>query len=178
MADEATTPEGDITTETPSGESTDTTTDTTNQDPPDYKSLYEAEKSHKRNWEKKAKSNAAAEAKLKEIEDAQKSEAEKSAERLTTAEKAAQTASLETARLRVAIRKGLTETQARRLIGDDEEALEKDADELLASFKSDTKDDTSNNRRPKERLRSGATPSAEPDEMDPKKLAAEVSTGW
>lgn len=52
----------------------------------------------------------------------------KAAERATKAEG-------ELLRLRVAMRKGLTETQAKRLIGNTEEELEDDADDLLATFK-------------------------------------------
>ncbi len=40
------------------------------------------------------------------------------------------------ARLQVALKKGLTEAQAKRLIGNTVEDLEKDADDLLASFSS------------------------------------------
>jgi hypothetical protein len=78
-------------------------------------------------------------------------------------------------RLKVALKKGLTESQAKRLIGDTEEDLEKDADELLASFKDSTSDDGQGpSRRPRERLRPGAAPSAEAEETDPIKLAAKV----
>lgn len=42
--------------------------------------------------------------------------------------------SKETLKLRVALRKGLSEVQAKRLVGDTEEELVKDADELLESF--------------------------------------------
>lgn len=110
--------------------------------------------------------------KVKEHEDASKSEAEKRDERAALAEKNAALATLEAARLRVALKKGLTETQAKRLIGDTEEALEADADELLESFKGDVQDTT---RRPRERLRPGAVPSADTDEgLSPRELAAKV----
>jgi hypothetical protein len=119
--------------------------------------------------------NKALKAKLKEIEDAEKSDGEKLAERTKAAETTASSATAEAARLRVALRKGLTETQAKRLVGETEEDLEKDADELLESFKpSDEQQDDDTRRRPKERLRSGATSSTEPEETDPDKLAAQV----
>jgi predicted RNase H-like nuclease (RuvC/YqgF family) len=41
---------------------------------------------------------------------------------------------IEVLRLRVALKKGLSETQAKRLVGKTEEELEADADDLLASF--------------------------------------------
>lgn len=44
------------------------------------------------------------------------------------------TDSVEVLKLRVALKKGLTEVQARRLVGTNEEELEADADELVASF--------------------------------------------
>lgn len=113
--------------------------------------------------------------KVKEHEDASKSEQEKSSERAAEAEKKASAATLEAARLRVALKKGLTETQAKRLVGDSEEDLEKDADELLASFKQEESGSGGgSSRRPKEKLRPGAAPESEADETDPAKLAAKV----
>jgi hypothetical protein len=113
--------------------------------------------------------------KVKEHEDATKSDSEKLAERTTDAETRADAATREAARLRIAIKKGLTETQAKRLVGDTEEDLEKDADDLLASFKDDDNDDGTGERRtPKPRLRTGAAPSSEPEETDPEKLAEQV----
>jgi hypothetical protein len=109
----------------------------------------------------------------KSREDAEKSDQQKLEERATGAEKDAGEAKAEAARLKVALRKGLTETQAKRLVGQTEEDLEKDADELLESFKSESGGEEPS-RRPKERLRPGAAPSAEPEESDPAKLAGQV----
>lgn len=116
-----------------------------------------------RKWEKRAKENSDAAARLKELEDAQKSDQDKLNDRLSELESTAKSSSTEAARLRVAIRKGLTETQAKRLVGDTVEELEEDADELLASFKIDDEEPSGPSRRPQERLRPGATPSAEPE---------------
>jgi hypothetical protein len=114
-------------------------------------------------------------AKAKEIADAEKSETDKLTERATAAEKAAGESTLEAARLRVALKKGLTETQAKRLIGATEEELEADADELLLSFQNDDgRQDPDPLRRPRERLRPGAVPASELEETDPAKLAAMV----
>lgn len=136
-------------------------------------------KSLSRKHEGQAKANAQAAAKLKELEDASKSESQKLAEEKAAAESVAKSASGELMRLRVAMRKGLTEVQAKRLVGDTEDELEADADELLESFggKKDAGSDTDNGRptRPKERLRPGAAPDEEPEETDPRKLAATVS---
>ena len=48
-------------------------------------------------------------------------EAQKLEERATTAEQSAKTAESEMLRLKVALKKGLSESQAKRLIGDSEE---------------------------------------------------------
>lgn len=120
----------------------------------------------------------ALEAEKKKEEDAKKSEGQKLQEALDEAKRTAGSASQEAARLRVALKKGLTETQAKRLVGESEEELEADADDLLASFKQDDDDEQDSRRRPTERLRPGAAPSADADPSDPKKLAEQVPRGW
>ena len=126
--------------------------------------------------EKAKKTGAELAAKVKEHEDASKSDADKLEERATLAEQKAAATEREAARLKIALKKGLTETQAKRLVGDNEDELEKDADDLLASFKDDDEgDDGDGTRRtPKPRMRTGAAPSSEPDETDPEKLAEQV----
>jgi hypothetical protein len=115
-----------------------------------------------------------AEAKVKGFEDQNKTETEKLTEQAAANEKAASEATLEAARLRVALRKGLTETQAKRLVGETEEELEQDADDLIKDFGGGQEPDNNNGRTPRERLRPGAVPSSEPEETDPAKLAAQV----
>ncbi|MFA7297323.1 MAG: hypothetical protein WC211_09110 [Dehalococcoidia bacterium] len=127
-----------------------------------------------RKHEKAAKENADAARRLAEIEASGKSEQERLAEGRQAAEERAANAERETARLRVAIRKGLTDVQARRLVGDTEEELEADADELLATFAPAQASDTDLPQRPRERLRPGARPEATPDETDPAKLAEAI----
>lgn len=131
-----------------------------------------------RKWETRAKENYDAKKRLDEIEDASKTELQRANEGKATAEKDADGHKREAMRLRVALRRGLTETQAKRLVGDTEEELEQDADDLLASFRptNDADSDKGDGRptRPKERLRSGAAPDEEPEETDPHKLAASV----
>lgn len=64
-----------------------------------------------------------------------KAEADKSeAEKRAAAEQRAAAAELRATRLEVASEKGLTAAQAKYLVGDDREALEKKADEILADF--------------------------------------------
>lgn len=120
-----------------------------------------------------------AQSRAKEFEDASKSEAEKAAERAVAAEASAALAVNEAARLRVALKKGLTADQAKRLVGDDEEALEADADSLLELFgTNDDRQDLSAGGTPRERLKPGAVPDAEPEETDPAKLAALVPRSY
>ena len=70
-------------------------------------------------------------AKLKEYEDVNKSEAEKTAERLATLEKDNAASRSRAERLEVALDKGLPKALAARLQGSTREELEADADELL-----------------------------------------------
>ena len=128
-----------------------------------------------RKHEKAAKDNADAARRLAEIEASGKTEQERLAEARRTADERAVTAERESARLRVALKKGLTEAQVRRLVGDTEEELEADADELLATFATpESESDRDLPHRPRERLRPGARPEATPDETDPAKLAEAI----
>ena len=107
----------------------------------------------------------------KELEDATKTEMERSAERAAAAERRAQEAELRALRLEVAAERGLTPAQARRLVGASKEELEADADDLLAAFRSEDDDRPATPRRPVAKLKPGAAPAAEPEETDPRKLA-------
>lgn len=73
--------------------------------------------------------------KLKEFEDGQKSEQEKLTERAEAAEKRATELERQSLRSKVGARKGLPPKMWDRLVGDDEDALAADADELLAEMK-------------------------------------------
>ncbi len=152
-------------------------TDEAESDQPDRDWQAEATKwkALARKHEKAAKENADAARRLAEIEESGKSEQERLTEARQTAEERAHGAEREAARLRVALRKGLNEAQAKRLVGDSEEELEADADALLATFApAQPESDTDLPSRPRERLRPGARPEATPDETDPEKLAEAV----
>lgn len=125
------------------------------------------------NLRKRLKEAEAAETKLKELEDAKKSDLERAADKATSLEDRATKAETDLLRLRVALKKNLTESQAKRLIGTTEEELEADADELLESFGTAT-DKGKPSGKPKERLRGGGDPTEDVEEMDPRKLAAKV----
>ena len=117
-------------------------------------------KSKARLWEQRAKENFAAKQELDQIRDAQKTETEKLNDKLSQAESRTSSAETDLARLRVAMRKGLTESQAKRLVGKTEEELEQDADEMLKDFQREEPEGKENlSRRPQERLRPGNTPS-------------------
>lgn len=123
--------------------------------------------------EAQAKANAEAAKKLKELEDAGKTEVEKLSAERDTHKGRADSAELALVRLEVALEKGLTKGQAKRLVGSTREELETDADELLAELGGEKKP-AANGGRPKEKLRPGTVPDAEPEETDPRKLAAQI----
>lgn len=164
------------TTEEPATSAPDTDTDdggdtSSNGDTPPDPAELDKWKSLARKHEEQAKKNAEAAKRLSELEASQKTEQEKLTDRLTELESTARSSTLEAARLRVALRKGLTETQAKRLVGETVEELESDADELLESFKTPA---SALPRKPTERLRGGAEPEAGLEETDPAKLADQI----
>lgn len=111
-------------------------------------------------------------AKAKELEDAGKTEAQRLTEDRDGHRTRADKAEAEAARLRVALKKGLTATQAKRLVGSTEDELEADADELLASFSpQDGPKPKPPAGKPRPNLRGGGNPDDPPEETDPAKLA-------
>lgn len=115
--------------------------------------------------------------KWRDYQASQKTDQEKQADRLTEAETRLGTVENENVRLRIALDKGLTLKQALRLVGDTEEELTADADEFLAELgvTTDKTDKTSKvKNRPRTALKGGGRPDDEPDETDPRKLAAAV----
>lgn len=125
-----------------------------------------------RKWEQRAKTNEEAARRLQEAEEAEKTVAEK----LADAQRRAQEAELKVLRYEVATAKGLPPKLARFLAGSSREELEEAAVELLEAIKpADTGGSPgTGNGRPRERLRPGAAPDAEPEETDPRKLAEQV----
>jgi hypothetical protein len=143
------------------------------------KSALDKERKARRDAEKRARD---AEAKVKAAEDADKS----AAERLTGVEAELVKANQRADRLQVAIDKGLTTAQAKRLVGNTLEELESDADEILETFGggkpadkgsdddgSDDRDDAKRppSRRPSDDLKGGTDPTQSPTETHPAKLA-------
>lgn len=109
----------------------------------------------------------------KELDDLKKKD-QTDSERLTSelaeARTRAEKAEAKASRFEVALNKGLTLRQANRLVGDNPEELEEDADDLLADLKGSAGDDTGTDSsddgagtgrpasRPKETLRGGGNP--------------------
>lgn len=89
-------------------------------------------KAKAREWEKRAKENSTAAARLAELEEAQKSEQQRASERAEAAEKELAAMRLDALKARVALAKGLPADLVDRLRGDTEDELADDADRLLA----------------------------------------------
>lgn len=115
------------------------------QDPPDGgktdelgengKAALEKERAARREAEKRAKANEDAAKRLAEIEEANKTEQQKAIDRAEKAEREAAELRQQVLRRDVAAAKGIPAELADRLRGDDREALEADADTLLALVK-------------------------------------------
>jgi chromosome segregation ATPase len=132
------------------------------------KKALEEERKARRDAEKQLK---AVNDRVRELEDKDKSDSEKLTSRVAELEKELSTERSRAMRLEVAIDKGLTKTQARRLVGDTEDDLVADADDLLSSFKpSDETKPAPPGSIPKENLRPGAAPDTpEPTKEDIRK---------
>ncbi|WP_432111372.1 hypothetical protein [Streptomyces sp. YPW6] len=122
-------------------------------------------------------------AKAKQLEDAKKSEAEKLTEKLSAAETRAQAAEDRAMRLEVAAKKGLTQAQAKRLVGTTPEELEADADELLASFGGANENPggakkPAGSKKPVEQLRPGGLPNPPEPTAAEQIAAAEKAGEW
>lgn len=135
--------------------------DKAKDDPPEKPDMGDAgkkaldqERKARRDAEKKAKD---LEDRLKEIEDKDKSEVERLTARNTELENALGAATVQRDRFKVALDKGLTATQAKRLVGDTEDDLAADADELLADLGAKPGDDERKppGGAPRERLKPG-----------------------
>lgn len=134
------------------------------------KKALEEERKARRDAEKQLK---AVNDRLRELEDKDKSDSEKLTGRVAELEKELTAEKGRAMRLEVALDKGLTKTQARRLVGDTEDDLVADADDLLASFKPAAPEEQKPappGSTPKETLRPGAAPTEpEPTKEDLRK---------
>lgn len=111
-------------------------------------------KAEARKWEAQAKANADAAKRLAEIEESQKSEAEKAADRIRQLEAETEAARREALRFKVATKHGIGDEDADLfLTGSDEETLTKQAERLAARMDGQMKN---GNHVPRE----GSTPTA------------------
>ncbi len=126
-----------------------------------------------RQHEGRAKSNAEAAVKLAEIEESQKSEVDKANDKITKADARADLAETELIRLRVAVRHGMTEDQAARLVGTTEAELDADAVEFKKLLAPEEEEEEGGEEgegtptpggTPKPRLKSGSSSGALNDE--------------
>jgi hypothetical protein len=128
--------------------------------------------------------NADLKKRLDDLEGKDKSEIQKATDRATAAEQRADKAEQRATRLEVAMNKGLTAAQAKRLVGATAEELEADADEILETFggrkpadDGDKKDPPGGPPTPRPKpdsLGGGSDPTKEPEETDVRKLGARM----
>ena len=157
--------------------STERGTESTDRDDSGLRDELSKWKSLARKHEKSFKDTSA---RLKQYEDQGKSDLERLEERASTAESRAGTAESRAKALEIAMERApehATVAQiravAKRVRGDDEDALERDADELFELLAPESKVKVAGNR-PKERLKGGSEPDEEVEETDPRKLAAQL----
>lgn len=121
---------------------------------------------------------AEARKKLKELEDKDKPEVERLSRRVSELESELSATTGRLMRAEVAIDKGLTKTQARRLVGDTEEELTADADDLLASFKpSDDGSSTPAPSKPTEALKGGVDPTDDTPQVNIREVVDAIPRG-
>lgn len=143
---------------------------------PDWEQEAQKWKSQARKHEGRARENADKAKRFDELEQANKTDIEKATGAQRAAEERAATAERDALKWRVGLKKGLTEAQAKRLVGGTEEELEADADELIASFGPSDRNRMDPGGRPKEALRSGARPNDEP-ETDVREVVKAIPRG-
>lgn len=108
------------------------------------------------------------------LEDAKKTETQRLTDQLNAANKRAADLELNQLRRDVADAKGLPASLIKRLNGTTREELEADADDLLDTLPKPEPPAPPMQRQPKENLRGGGNPAEEPEETDPRKLAARI----
>jgi len=146
---------------------------------PDWKAEAEKWKGLSRKHETQAKQNSDAAKRLKELEDADKSELQKANDTAATEKARADAAEAKATRFEVAAELGIQAKHMKYLTGSTKEEIEESGKGILEDFpesygESAMEDAKKKPTRPKERLRPGAAPNEEPDETDPRKLAASV----
>ena len=174
----------DTSTETEDTSSADDVTAVDDSDDGEFDRKQAMDKIHKSNREaqslrKQLREAQEKAAKYDEYESSQKTELQRAIERAEAAEKSATEFKQSKLRMDVALAKGLDAAQAKRLVGETQEDLEADADELLTAFgKSDSSDDGARRRRPASELRGGSDPtSGSGANLTPDQLAKMIHGG-
>lgn len=158
-------PAGDKPADKPAGKSLDEITD------PDVLRDLARQRAHEAaNWRSQYRETEGDAAKWREAQEAERPELERVTSRAERAEATLKDTQTTVARLEVALEKGLTMSQARRLVGSTKEEIEADADEVLRDF--GTRADQESKPRPpqgkpREDLRPGAAPSGSGNGQEP-----------
>ncbi len=134
MADDDTTPQDAAPHDVPATDASEDAVATTQELGDAGKKALDRMKSERDAAKKEAKANADAARRLAALEESQKTEAQRLAERAEAAEKQAQQAQRELSRLRVISESGLPTNLHKFVVGDDEDELRANARELLAQF--------------------------------------------
>jgi hypothetical protein len=117
---------------------------------------------------------------LKALTDKDKSEVEKLRDEVAQLARERDEHASKVMRAEVAMAKGLSAAQAKRLVGATKEELEADADEILEAFPVPPSGagaapaKPTPGQRPTADLRGGGDPTTEPVELDPRKLAERI----
>lgn len=140
------------------------------------KRALDAERKARKAAEKRA---ADAEAKVKAAEDADKTEVERLQGQVADLTKTAEAATARADRFEVAATKGLSLSQARRLVGATKEELEADADEMRSELGLGDEPKDGAKQRSRENLKPGASNEDDSDAVDAKALAKSIQeSGW
>lgn len=132
------------------------------------KTALEAERKARREAEKQLRD---VQAQLKELSDKDKSEVEKLRDEVAALSKERDEHANKVLRAEVAMAKGLTAAQAKRLVGATKEDLEADADEILEAFPTKASVTPPPSKKPSPDLKGGTDPTDDDEPIDPKKLA-------
>lgn len=141
----------------------DETTEATAEEVKDWEAEAAKWRELARKHETRAKANADAAKRVKEMEDAEKSELTRAQEAAQSAAERAVAAEAKALRYEVAADKQVPSRLMKFLVGTTKEELEASADELIEALKPDTGASDKGAGKPKEALRAGAAPTAEPE---------------
>lgn len=141
------------------------------------KKALDAERAARKKLEDELKELRPLAAKVKEAEDAKKGEVERLTEQLSVVTRERDAAVVDRDKFKVGLAKGLSLTQAKRLVGTNEDEFTTDADELLTDLgaKPNGEQRPAPVGKPREALKPGSgDPEAEPEETDVKVIGARM----